>query len=106
MVDRSGIQPRSQLRGAGAGKLLGVEAQAEARGDGRPADSLGGGKVEEAGVGEHVDELGEAFRGHRGDHLVRHLRGMVRGADARRGRRGRRGTSKPRGPAVARRRAG
>ena len=70
MVDRCGAEPHAQLRGARARELLGVEADAETLCDGRPADALGGGKVEEAGIGEDIHELGQAFGGDRRDHLV------------------------------------
>ncbi len=73
-----------ELRGAGARELLGVEPHAEARRGRRTTDPLGGGEVEEAGIGEDVDELRQALRGHGRDHLVRDERGVA-------GRRGARG---------------
>ena len=65
--------------GPGSRELLGVQAQAEARGDGRSADALGGREVEEAGIGEDVDEVGEALRGDGRDHLVRDALRMLSG---------------------------
>ena len=79
VVDRCGAEPDPELGGPGSRQLLGVQAQAEARGDRRSADALGGREVEEAGIGEDVDEFGEALRGDGRDHLVRDALRVLRG---------------------------
>ena len=71
MVDRCGAQPDPELGRPGSRELLRVQAQAEARGDRRSADALGGREVVEASIREDVHEVGEALRGDRRDHLVR-----------------------------------
>jgi hypothetical protein len=56
-----------------------VQPEAEARVGCGEADPFRGGEVEEAGIGEDVDEVGQALRGDRRDHLVRDARGMIHG---------------------------
>ena len=79
VVDRCGAEPNSELGGPGSRQLLGVQTQAQPGGDRRSADALGGREVEEAGIGEDVDEFREALRGDGRDHLVRDALRMLRG---------------------------
>ena len=105
MVDRCGAKPDPELGRPGSRELLGVQPQAEARRDRRSADALGRGEVEEAGIREDVDELGQALRGDGRDHLVRDALRVAPPQSFRRGRRGRQGRSPRREPAADRRRA-